>query len=58
MVCNRCIWVVQELLRELQVPYLRVELGQVVLSAPLSETVRQELAKRLELDGFVLLADR
>ena len=58
MVCNRCIWVVQELLRELQVPYLRVELGQVVLSAPLSESVRKELAQRLEQHGFLLLADR
>ena len=58
MVCNRCIWVVQELLRELQVPYLRVELGQVVLSAPLSESMRKELAQRLEQHGFLLLADR
>lgn len=58
MVCNRCIWVVQEICRTLELPLVRVELGQVVLSAPLPQSLREALAHRLEEHGFALIPDR
>lgn len=57
MVCDRCIWAVQELLRELQIPFLCVKLGQVTLAEPLPDDLQQELGRRLKERGFELLAD-
>lgn len=58
MVCNRCIMVVTELLRNVGLTPLSVELGTVVLREPLDLSTKRSVATALESCGFELLDDR
>lgn len=58
MVCDRCILVVGNLLHQLGLKAESIELGIVVLSAPLSQEKRCSLKKKLESYGFDLLGDK
>ena len=55
MVCPRCIMAVEGILRENDIGFLNVSLGQVILQKELSEKERQELSSKLEKLGFELL---
>lgn len=55
MVCNRCILVVEELFRKMDIQPLSVELGVVVLLRELSSSERESLEYALSSLGFELL---
>ena len=57
MVCNRCIKVVGEELDKLGIKRLSVELGEVELEKPLSDTEKDKLKKALDENGFELIDD-
>lgn len=48
MVCNRCILVVSEMLKNLNFNPLRIELGKVVIEEPLKPADRFLIRKALE----------
>ena len=58
MVCNRCILVVSEMLKNLNFNPLRIELGKVVVEEPLKPADRFLIRKALEALGFELLDDK
>lgn len=58
MVCGRCIAAVERELKRLNIPYSKVELGEVVLQQPLNEKQKQEISQALEQNGFELLQGR
>lgn len=58
MVCPRCIMAVEGLLNTLNIPFKSVQLGEVVLKAPLSENEHQVLEEKLDDLGFELLGSR
>lgn len=58
MVCDRCIMVVRQQLDILSIPYTNVELGEVKLTAPVSEEQFLNLKDQLHLLGFELLDDK
>lgn len=58
MVCNRCILVVSEMLKNLNFNPLRIELGKVVIEEPLKPADRFLIQKALEALGFELLDDK
>ena len=55
MVCNRCILVVSEMLKNLNFNPLRIELGKVVIEEPLKPADRFLIRKALEALGFELV---
>jgi len=58
MVCNRCILVVQQELDKLEIPYSKIELGDVTLQeAPVQEKLDM-LETQLHHLGFELLDDK
>ncbi|WP_149696587.1 AraC family transcriptional regulator [Chitinophaga sp. CF418] len=58
MVCNRCILVVQQELEKLDIPYSKIDLGDVELvKAPAPEKL-EALGKQLHTLGFELLDDK
>ncbi len=58
MVCDRCIMVVKDILHQEGLEAADVQLGRVVLQAPLDEDGRMRLRKALERYGFELLDDK
>ncbi len=58
MVCNRCVMVVERLLRELDIEQVSVTLGEAVLASGLDEHKLVELKKALQAVGFELIDDR
>jgi AraC family transcriptional regulator len=58
MVCNRCIKVVREIAEQQGLRPEQLRLGELVVQEELSETQKQQLAGRLEEEGFELLDDR
>ena len=58
MVCDRCKLSVANTLQELNIYYKELELGQIVLEAPLTSEKKDLLEKRLQSQGFELLEDR
>ena len=58
MVCNRCILVVSEMLKNLNFNPVRLELGKVVVEEPLKPADRVLIRKALEALGFELLDDK
>jgi AraC-like DNA-binding protein len=58
MVCNRCILVVQQLLQQLQIPYLNVQMGEVELVADIPEKTLAKLSEALQTVRFSLIDDR
>lgn len=58
MVCPRCISAVEDLLREQEVPFLKVDLGHAVLNGGLSREQRLKVDAGLQKLGFELLDDK
>jgi len=59
MVCNRCIYAVDDLFKDLKYKNYRVELGQVdLLEESISEAKTDLISTRLEPLGFELINDR
>lgn len=58
MVCDRCKASVANTLQELSIPHKELELGQVILAAPLKTEQKEVLEKKLQAQGFELLEDR
>ncbi len=58
MVCNRCILVVQQELEKLEIPYSKIDLGDVEMeNAPAPEKL-EALGKQLHTLGFEVLDDK
>lgn len=58
MVCPRCVMAVQEILNKLEIPYIEVRLGEVVLKEPQKPDNLQTLRKELHDIGFELIEDQ
>jgi len=58
MVCNRCIMVVVDVLRKLNIIPAYVLIGKLVLAEELDNDKRNELIEALQLVGFELLDDQ
>ncbi len=55
MVCGRCVSVVAEVLRKVNIPFVSIQLGEVELLGPMNQMNREKLSLKLGLHGFVLL---
>ena len=56
MVCKRCIWLVERILREYDIEYSQVKLGEVVTKKQVNEIENLDLLKvALQESGFELL---
>lgn len=55
MVCPRCVAAVEAVLREIDIPFISVKLGEVELQSGLSESKHDALADKLNILGFELL---
>jgi AraC family transcriptional regulator len=58
MVCRRCITAVQQELDALEIPVNHIQLGEVILKEPISDTKRAALREKLHHIGFELLDDQ
>jgi AraC-like DNA-binding protein len=58
MVCHRCKIMVQSILEALEIPYLRITLGEVDLKGVLDSEKEQELIERLQALGFEWISDK
>lgn len=59
MVCDRCIMAVEQLLKNLNIAYKNVRLGEVLLTQPnLAEEDLNKLSSALEEIGFALIDDK
>jgi len=58
MVCHRCIIAVENILEKLDIPYIEVRLGEVVLKKPKEQLELSALQEELQKIGFELLEDR
>lgn len=55
MVCPRCIAAVEKILKELDLPFIKVELGQVILKNEPDEKIKSDLKNKLSVSGFELI---
>lgn len=55
MVCPRCIAAVENVLREANIPFGAIKLGEVELTTDLTDMQQSELATKLQSIGFELL---
>lgn len=58
MVCRRCILTVEQIFNELNIPFREVELGEVKLERPLSESQAKAVRGALGRVGFELIESR
>jgi AraC family transcriptional regulator len=58
MVCNRCIMVVSDELRELGLDVRSINLGEAIIAGDLSRTVLEKVKNALERNGFELIEDK
>ena len=58
MVCNRCIIVVRDVMKNLNIDYKDVTLGEVNLNKPLTPTELHNIDEALQSLGFELIEDR
>lgn len=58
MVCPRCISAVGQILKELEIDFKEIALGEIVLPKPLSTHNKELLQRQLEKQGFSLVNDR
>ncbi len=58
MVCPRCISTVSRVLRDLNLEFKAIKLGEVELVSILEETERNALAEKLQDSGFNIINDR
>ena len=57
MVCRRCISSIRDTLIAMGIPYNAIQLGEVELAKPLSESQKVALSKQLQSLGFELLGN-
>ncbi|HOZ88500.1 MAG TPA: AraC family transcriptional regulator [Bacteroidia bacterium] len=55
MVCYRCVLAVEGILKEAQIPYQQLLIGEIHLGQTLSATQKQQLSGRLNNIGFELI---
>ncbi len=55
MVCNRCIMVVENILKEMNIFSLSVKLGEITLEKPLDEKQKELLEEHLKSVGFEII---
>lgn len=58
MVCPRCLTSVKGVFSEMEIGFDDIRLGEVVLTMPIGEAQKQELAQKLKTLGFELLDDK
>ena len=58
MVCQRCIMTVKGMLDELEIPYVKVDLGEAILKKELSRAEKENLEKEFSKVGFEIIQDR
>jgi AraC-like DNA-binding protein len=58
MVCGRCIKAVSGILKEIDIPYENILLGEVMLAGELSSEKKEKLKSKLSEEGFELIDDR
>ena len=58
MVCPRCIDVVSDICKELNIPIAHIQLGEVKSSSEIGESVKTKLSVLLKDRGFELLQDK
>jgi AraC-like DNA-binding protein len=58
MVCDRCIMVVKQILNQFNIPFIDVNLGEVLLANTLSKQQKDTLDKALTNMGFEILDDK
>ncbi len=58
MVCDRCIMVVKQILNQYNIPFIDVNLGEVLLANTLSKQQKDTLDKALTNMGFEILDDK
>lgn len=58
MVCNRCIKVIKEEFKKLNIDIDYIELGTVYLNSPLNESNLSNIKKVLDENGFELIGDK
>lgn len=58
MVCDRCIMVIEDELKKLNIVVEDIKLGEVVLSKELSQDDKNQLNQRLHSLGFELIDDK
>ncbi len=58
MVCNRCILAVQQIMKELDIPFTAIRLGEVDLLASISDEKSAVLSDHLIAIGFELIDDK
>ncbi|MBD8389876.1 AraC family transcriptional regulator [Dysgonomonas sp. BGC7] len=58
MVCDRCKMVVKSELEKLGITVLNVDLGEVILSSPLSDLQKTQIQKALAPIGFEVIDDK
>ncbi|WP_207799038.1 helix-turn-helix domain-containing protein [Taibaiella soli] len=58
MVCNRCVMVVEQILKRLDIPFHNVQLGEVDTEEELAAAKLESLDNQLHAVGFSLIDDR
>lgn len=58
MVCNRCILVISQILKDLKFTPLKIELGKAIVQEQLTSGERETIRKALEAYGFELIDDK
>jgi len=58
VVCQRCIMTVEEILHKLNIAYLQVNLGEVVLPVELDSSQKNQVQKEFKKVGFEIIEDR
>jgi AraC family transcriptional regulator len=58
MVCSRCIKSVAVIFSELNIPYIKVLLGEVLLTNPINDLTKEILNEKLKAEGFEIIDDR
>lgn len=58
MVCHRCILMVEQILTKLNIPYIEVRMGEVLLDTELKNIDIDNFEKELNAVGFELISDK
>jgi AraC-like DNA-binding protein len=58
MVCNRCVLIIENILRQLEIPYHQILVGEIHLYNDLDDLKRIKLKAQLEAIGLDLISDR
>ncbi|WP_197901539.1 helix-turn-helix domain-containing protein [Rhodocytophaga rosea] len=58
MVCDRCVLYVESILKQLSIPFQKVQVGEIHLHEDLLETQKQLLQQRLQAIGLELIDNR